>query len=108
MSKPIVGGILVARMGSTRLPSKAMALIEGKPVLEHIINRLKQAKTLDKIVVATTTGKEDRPILELAKKCGVESFAGSSADLLDRVSQAAQKNNNQPELALTVSQLKSH
>jgi len=88
MGKKIVA-IIQARMGSTRLSGKVMMDIVRKPMLWHVINRVKHAKRLDDIVIATTTLNEDKQILELASEMGVRSYAGSEDDVLDRYYQAA-------------------
>ena len=80
-------------MGSTRLPGKSLAMIGDMPLLSHVIQRLKEVKNADKIIVATTTSVKDAPIVELAKKEGVEYFCGSEDDVLDRYYQAAKKFN---------------
>ena len=80
-------------MGSTRLPGKVLMDIAGKPMLWHVIDRIKRCKTIDLIVVATTEQDKDKAIIELARKCGVETFAGSEDDVLDRYYQAARKFN---------------
>lgn len=85
--------IIQARMGSTRLPGKVMMPIVGKPMLWHVIERVKRCKNIDSIVVATASKKENNPIIELAKKCKVEIFIGSENDVLDRYYQAAMKFN---------------
>ncbi len=46
--------IVQARMTSTRLPGKVMKVVCGKPLLEHLIDRLKRVKYADRIVIATT------------------------------------------------------
>jgi spore coat polysaccharide biosynthesis protein SpsF len=84
-----VVAIIQARMGSTRLPGKVMMEIVGKPMLWHVINRVKHAKRLDDIVIATTALNEDKQILELASEIRVKSYAGSEDDVLDRYYQAA-------------------
>ena len=84
-----VVAIIQARMGSTRLPGKVMKEIVGKPMLWHVINRVKHAEELDDIVIATTNLKEDIQILDLASEIGVKSYAGSENDVLDRYYQAA-------------------
>jgi len=81
--------IIEARMGSTRLPGKVMKPILGKPVLEFLIERLKNVKLLDEIIVATTTNKEDKAIEDLTKKLKVKCFRGSEKDCLGRVLKAA-------------------
>ena len=86
-----VVAIIQARMGSSRLPGKTMMDIEGKPMLEHLIDRVKRCETLDSIVVATTDKAEDDVIVDLAERCGVNWFRGSEDDVLDRYVKAAGK-----------------
>jgi spore coat polysaccharide biosynthesis protein SpsF len=83
--------IIEARMGSTRRPGKTLAEIAGKPMLELLIERLKAAKTLDGIVVATTVKEEDQAIEDLTKKLGVGCYRGSSEDVLGRVTNAVKE-----------------
>ncbi len=81
--------IIQARIGSTRLPKKVLLDLEGKPVLEHVINRVMHSKLITDLVVATTISKSD---LELVKFCsykGISIFCGSEEDVLDRFYQAA-------------------
>lgn len=89
MTKTVV--LLQVRMKSTRLLRKAMLMIEDKPMVEHVIDRLKEAKTPDSIVVCTSTHKDDSVLLEIAKRKGVKEFAGSEEDVLDRFIQAAHR-----------------
>lgn len=84
-----VGCIIQARMGSTRLPGKAMADLAGKPLLAWVIERARTVEGIDRVVVATTTAECDRRLLEVAAECGVAGFAGSGEDVLDRYYQAA-------------------
>jgi spore coat polysaccharide biosynthesis protein SpsF len=78
-----------ARFRSSRLPGKVLQPILGKPMLELMIERLKRARTLDGIVIATTDGPSDDPIAELGKKLDVGVFRGSEDDVLARVLGAA-------------------
>lgn len=90
----MITAIIQARMGSTRLPSKVIKKIEGRPLLWHIIERIKHAKSINEIIVATTTNKEDEKIIKIAKKSGVKTFSGSENDVLDRFYRAAKKFNS--------------
>lgn len=81
---------LSARMKSTRLPKKQMEPVCGRPITAHLIDRLKTARKADLIVMATSTHPDDRVLLDLAKQEGIESFAGSPPDRLDRYWKAAQ------------------
>ena len=91
MNKKRVGITIEARANSTRLPQKILKPILGRPMLAHIIDRLKKVTRADTIVLATTDQPEDDPVFELAKKEGIHCYRGSSEDVLDRVLQAAKK-----------------
>jgi len=86
-----IGAIVQARLNSTRLPGKVMKEILGRPLLFYLIERLKSARLLEKIVVATTQCQHDKVICDYAKNLGVEYFRGSQDDVLDRYYQAARK-----------------
>lgn len=85
--------IIQARMTSTRLPNKVLKPLAGKPVLEHIVNRLKHCKTLSAIVVATSTHPSDDAIAAWCETAGVNCYRGSLNDVLDRYYQAATQYN---------------
>jgi len=93
--------IVQARMGSTRLPGKSLIKIEGKPILEHIVNRIRYSKTIDEIIIATTTEQEDEAIVKLARKLQIGIFRGSAEDVLDRFYQAANKFNGRVIVRIT-------
>jgi len=86
-----VVAIVQARTGSTRLPSKVLKKINKKTMLEHVIERLKNTKTTDEIVIATSNKEQDKPIIELAKRLNVSYFVGSEYDVLDRYLKAAEQ-----------------
>ncbi len=88
-----VTAIIISRQGSSRLPGKAMIEIMGKPVLSIIIDRLKNMPEVKKICVATSNLDIDKPILQIAEKEGVMSFAGHPDDVLDRLYYAAKVSN---------------
>ncbi|WP_418791005.1 cytidylyltransferase domain-containing protein [Phosphitispora sp. TUW77] len=85
--------IVQARFASTRLPGKVLMEIAGKPLLEHLIDRLRLARAIDEIVIATTVNSDCIPIVELADKCEVTWFAGSEEDVLERYVGAARQVN---------------
>ncbi len=80
-----------ARTGSSRLPGKVLKTIVGKPMLELQIERIRQSRLIDEIVVATTTQPGDDVIEALAQKAGVSCFRGSETDVLSRVCGAIRK-----------------
>lgn len=83
--------IVQARMGSTRLPGKTLANIVGKPMLAHVVERLRGARLLQGIVIATTAKGADDAIVKLAEKLMAYVFRGSEDDVLDRYYQAFRK-----------------
>lgn len=86
-----IKAIIQARMTSTRLPGKALVDICGKPALQRVIERLRAAKTLDDVIIATTTNEKDDAIISLCEKLGCSCFRGSEEDVLSRVLEAARK-----------------
>lgn len=86
-----VGVIIQARMGSTRLPGKIMKEVMGKPLLEYQIERVKRAKTIDEIIIATTTKKADNQIAEFCEQLSIPCYRGSEEDVLARYYEAATK-----------------
>jgi spore coat polysaccharide biosynthesis protein SpsF len=81
--------IIQARMGSTRLPGKVMVELAGEPMLVRVMNRVNRAKTLDEVVVATTSKCDDDVIVDLCKARKWSFFRGSEEDVLDRYYNAA-------------------
>lgn len=84
---------VTVRMKSRRLPRKAMRMIEDKPMIEHMIDRLKLAKLPDSIVLCTSTNPDDDVLIGVAKKTGIGYFRGSELDVLDRLLAAAEEND---------------
>ncbi len=85
-----VNAIIQARCGSTRFPNKVFALIDGKPLLWHVVNRLKYATKIDDIIVATTVSKKDDKIEEWCKENNVHCFRGSEENVLNRYYSASE------------------
>jgi spore coat polysaccharide biosynthesis protein SpsF len=82
-------GILQARASSRRLPGKVLKPILGRPMLERQIERLRRARRMAALTVATSTDASDDPIAALCQSLTVECFRGSLDDVLDRFYQAA-------------------
>jgi spore coat polysaccharide biosynthesis protein SpsF len=81
--------IIQARTGSTRLPGKVLLPLLGEPVLLHVVRRVARARSLDAVVVATTTMPDDDAIVDLGHESGWLVERGSETDLLGRYLQAA-------------------
>lgn len=92
MRKGTVGAIIQARMASTRLPGKTLMEIGGKPLLQHVVEAAQKAAYVDKVVVATTWLKENKPIIEWAERHYVFCFVynGPEEDTMARTLAAAQ------------------
>lgn len=86
---PRIVATIEARMTSSRLPGKVLMEACGKPMLQHMIERLHRVASLDGIVVATTENETDAPIVELAERLDVRCHRGSEEDVLMRVLDAA-------------------
>lgn len=88
-------------MGSTRLPGKVLRPILGKPMLWHIVNRLRYIQRLHDVVVATSDAPSDYTIIQFCKDNNIACFAGSENDVLDRFYQAALIHKGDPLLRIT-------
>jgi spore coat polysaccharide biosynthesis protein SpsF len=82
--------ILQARMGSTRLPGKVLRPVAGKPLLWHIIHRLRKSHLIEEIAVATTTNPRDDAIVEFGREHGVTIVRGPEDNVLERFALAAE------------------
>lgn len=80
----MVLGIIQARMSSTRLPGKVLMPIWGIPILLFMVDRVKEARLIDQIVVATSMDKTDNVIRALCARHRILCFSGSLNDVLDR------------------------
>jgi spore coat polysaccharide biosynthesis protein SpsF len=81
--------IIQARMSSSRLPTKVMIDIAGKPILQHMLERLRRATSLDGVALATTVDPSDDILERFCKKQDLPCYRGSLQDVLDRYYQAA-------------------
>lgn len=81
--------IIQARMGSSRLPGKVLLDLAGRPVLWHAVSRVRKARLVDQVLVATTDQPSDEPIRQFCVVQAVPCFGGSEQDVLDRFVQAA-------------------
>lgn len=88
----MIGCIIQARMGSSRLPGKVMMCADkNNPILFSVIKQIEKSKFLEKIVVATTDLEDDDVLENFVKKIGLSYFRGSSDDVLDRYYNCAKK-----------------
>jgi 3-deoxy-manno-octulosonate cytidylyltransferase (CMP-KDO synthetase) len=79
-------GLIPARYASTRFPGKPLALIAGKPLIQHVVERCRKARSLSEIIVAT----DDARIADAARKfCRVEMTRAGHPSGTDRIAEAA-------------------
>lgn len=82
--------IIQAHMSSTRLPEKVLRDLCGAPALYRMLERLRQCKLLDDIVIATSVEPCDDILIEKCQEWGIHTFRGSDSDVLSRYWGAAQ------------------
>nr|MDQ3023592.1 NTP transferase domain-containing protein [bacterium] len=81
--------IIQARLTSSRFPGKVLAELSGKPVIAHVIDRLRAVKGIDDVCVAIPTDSSDDQLAEVVKGLGVCVTRGHGRDVLSRYIQAA-------------------
>lgn len=84
--------IVEARHNSKRLPGKVMLRVKKKPILWHLVRRLKKCKQINKIIIATSVSQMDNEIEKFAKNNNLMFFRGSENNVTQRVYEAAKKN----------------
>lgn len=85
----MIVAIVQARMGSNRFPGKVMKKVLGKPLIGYLLERLSRAERIDKIILATSTNKENDILCNYVSSLGYDVFRGSEDDVLERYCQAA-------------------
>lgn len=93
--------IVQARMGSNRMPGKIMRKLKGKPILWHVVERIKASKTVNQIIIATSDLEQDDIVNELASAMNIECIRGSEDDVLDRYVKASKIAKNEVLIRIT-------
>ncbi len=84
--------IIQARMGSSRLPGKILShFVGGHTVLEWIIERARQSRFVQRVIVATTTNPKDDETILACERRGCDYVRGSEEDVLARFVHAAKE-----------------
>jgi spore coat polysaccharide biosynthesis protein SpsF len=87
-------------MGSTRLPGKVLAPLDGRPSLLRIVERLSRVEALDGVAVLTSTASGDDRIAALCASESIACIRGDEDDVLDRFHLAATQ--LEPDLVVRV------
>ena len=94
IKKTKIVAIVLARLGSSRLKKKMIKKIDGKRVIDLIIERLKKTKKINKFILATSTKREDKFFLKIAKKHNIGFFHGSENNVLERLIESTESFND--------------
>lgn len=87
-----VGVIVLCRYSSNRLPGKILKVINGKPILAYIIERLKMSQLTDEIIIATSTEHSDNIISEYCSQNNINCFRGDLNNVAKRFLDCAESN----------------
>src|SRR5258707_565425 len=93
--------IVIARMGSSRLPGKVMMDLGGKPVLEWVTDAALRCKLVNDVIIATTTDIRDNEIAGWAARQYLSYYRGSEDDVLDRFFWAARNQDTDVVVRVT-------
>src|SRR5690606_221859 len=84
--------ILQARLGSSRLPNKVvLPFYDGQNILEILVSKLKHSYPEKKVIIATSTDSRNDVLVDVAANLNCEIYRGSESDVLQRMSEAAEK-----------------
>ena len=82
-------GLIEARMGSTRVPGKALLNLAGRPLLWHVVDRMRRVRQVNKIILATSSSPENEVLREFAEQNDIGFYAHAGEDdLAGRVASA--------------------
>jgi glutamate-1-semialdehyde 2,1-aminomutase len=86
-----VVAIVQARMNSVRFPNKVMKKINNVPIIEILLKRLNKSKLINQIILATSTDKSNKILVNHVESLGFSCIEGSDSNVLNRYVQAAKK-----------------
>ncbi len=101
IQRPRVVALLQARTSSTRLPGKVLADVVGAPMIVRQIERIRLARMLDHLIVATSVDPSDDKLADIVAAQGVQVVRGKLDDVLDRFAVALRTVNAQHVVRLT-------
>lgn len=86
-----ISAIIEARMSSSRFPGKVMETFNEKPMIQIMVERLRDSVLLDEVIVATTTNPNDDSLCEFLANNNIKFHRGSEENVLQRVLATAHK-----------------
>lgn len=93
--------LITARLKSTRLPLKVIKPLKGRPMICHMLDRLKLARRPKKIILCTSTVEQDDELERIAKQESIHCYRGEPEDVLVRLTSAAQQFDVETVLSCT-------
>jgi len=84
-----IGFLITARLKSSRLPLKVIKNLNGKTVIERVIERAKEIHGISEVVLCTSTNPQDKTLVDIAKENDIYYFNGDEDDVLKRLLDAA-------------------
>ena len=80
-SKARLGGIILARLDSSRLPGKQLRMVRKRPIMDWLLDRVTRIEGLDEVVLAISDRKVDDPLEQFALIRGLPCIRGSAEDV---------------------------
>jgi len=81
--------IIQARCSSSRFAGKVLQPLGGMPMIRFMVERVRQARCIDELILATSDHPSDDPLVELATHANVRVYRGPLDDVLARFTGAA-------------------
>ena len=82
--------LITARLKSTRLPMKVIKPIKDRPMISHMVDRLKLSTKTEQIIICTSSIPQDDPLVQIAHQENVDVFRGDPDDVLHRITKTAE------------------
>jgi spore coat polysaccharide biosynthesis protein SpsF len=84
--------IIQARSNSKRFNNKVLYKIYNKPIIWHVVSKIKKSKNVKKIIIATSKNKTDDKLIKYLTKIKINYYRGSLTNVAKRLCDAAEKN----------------
>lgn len=84
-----IGFLITARLKSSRLPLKLLLDLNGKSIVERVIERAKKVAYVEDVVLCTSTNPQDKPLIDIALKNDIYYYLGSEEDVVQRLFDSA-------------------